>query len=56
MLDEHVIDGSNSRLVKLFDRDVDSSYSYWFASHVALRLSNRSVRIFHDWLFETVAG
>ena len=54
MLDEHVIENSGSRLVKLFDRDVDSSYSYWFVSR-RTALSNRAVRLFHDWLFETVA-
>ncbi|WP_404710676.1 LysR substrate-binding domain-containing protein [Sphingomonas sp. MMS24-J13] len=55
MLDEHVLDSSGTRLVKLFDRDVDSSYSYWFAAR-RTALSSRSVRIFHDWLFESVAS
>ena len=55
MLDEHVAEGHDPRLVKLFDGDVDSSYSYWFASRRAA-LSNRAVKLFHDWLFEAVAA
>lgn len=54
MLDEHVIESSGQRLVKLFDRDVDSSYSYWFVSR-RTALSKRAVRLFHDWLFETIS-
>ena len=55
MLEEHVEGAHDARVVSLFDDDVDSSYSYWFASRRAA-LSNRAVRIFHDWLFEAVAA
>lgn len=55
MLDEHVEGSRDSRLVNLFDYEVDSSYSYWFASRRAA-LSGRAARIFHDWLFETIAS
>ena len=54
MLDEHVQMAHDERLANLFDEEVDSSYSYWFASR-RTGLSNRAVRIFHDWLFDTVA-
>jgi len=53
MLDEHVAGGQGDRLVNLFEHKVDSSYSYWFATRRA-GLSTRAVRLFHDWLFETV--
>lgn len=54
MLEEHVDGARDPRLCTLFDEDdVDSSYSYWFASR-RTALSNRAVRIFHDWLFDAV--
>jgi LysR family glycine cleavage system transcriptional activator len=55
MLDEHVEGSHDPRLVRIFEEVADSSYSYWFASR-RTGLSNRAVRIFHDWLFETVAA
>lgn len=55
MLEEHISGAQDSRLINLFEDDVDSSYSYWFASRRAA-LSNRAVRIFHDWLFDAVAA
>jgi LysR family glycine cleavage system transcriptional activator len=54
MLDEHVEGSHDPRLVRIFDHVADASYSYWFASR-RTGLSNRAVRIFHDWLFETIA-
>jgi LysR family glycine cleavage system transcriptional activator len=54
MLDSHLADARDSRLVDLFGIDVDSPYSYWFACRRS-SLSRRPVRIFHDWLFATVA-
>ena len=53
MLDEHIAAGHDPRIIKLFDDEVDSSYSYFFASR-RTALSNRAVKIFHDWLFETI--
>jgi LysR family transcriptional regulator, glycine cleavage system transcriptional activator len=54
MLDEHVTGGHDPRLVRIFDEVADSSYSYWFAAR-RTGLSNRAVKLFHDWLFETIA-
>jgi LysR family glycine cleavage system transcriptional activator len=54
MLDSHLADANDSRLVDLFGIDVDSPYSYWFACRRS-SLARRPVRIFHDWLFATVA-
>ncbi len=54
MLDEHVEGSHDPRLVRIFDEVADSSYSYWFAAR-RTGLSNRAVKIFHDWLFETIA-
>ncbi|HZU62985.1 MAG TPA: LysR substrate-binding domain-containing protein [Novosphingobium sp.] len=36
-------------LVKLYDADVESPYSYWFVCRPRA-LESRPVRIFHDWL------
>jgi LysR family glycine cleavage system transcriptional activator len=55
MLDEHVEGSHDPRLVRIFEEVADSSYSYWFATR-RVGLSNRAVRIFHDWLFETIAA
>jgi LysR family glycine cleavage system transcriptional activator len=54
MLDSHIADAHDDRLVSLFDADVDSPYSYWFACRRS-SLGRRPVKIFHDWLFATVA-
>ncbi|MDX3886348.1 MULTISPECIES: LysR substrate-binding domain-containing protein [Sphingomonadales] len=55
MLDSHLHDAHDPRLVEIFgDVVVDSQYSYWFACRRSA-LSRRPVRIFHDWLFEAIA-
>ena len=54
MLEEHVQLAQDPRLANLFEDKVDSSYSYWFASRRSA-LSKKAVRLFHDWLFESVA-
>jgi len=54
MLDSHLADARDDRLVSLFDIEVDSPYSYWFACRRS-SLSRRPVRLFHDWLFASVA-
>lgn len=54
MLEEHVEDAHDPRLVSLFDRKVPSSHAYWFATRKPA-LSNRAVRLFRDWLLEDVA-
>ncbi len=50
MLDTHLDGAHDDRLVALFDRVVDSPYSYWFACRRPA-LSLRPVKLFHDWLF-----
>lgn len=55
MLEGH-LDGSNDdRLTNLFDQRIESPYSYWFACRRPA-LSNRAVRLFHDWLFSSISS
>jgi LysR family glycine cleavage system transcriptional activator len=45
----HLVNAPDERLVRLFDVEVDSPYSYWFACRPrALEL--RAVQLFRDWL------
>lgn len=53
MLESHLYGSGDDRLVRLFDHKVESPYSYWFACRRSA-LKRRPVRIFHDWLFETL--
>jgi LysR family transcriptional regulator, glycine cleavage system transcriptional activator len=53
MLESHLFGSHDERLVQLFDQKVESPYSYWFACRRSA-LKRRPVRIFHDWLFETL--
>ena len=53
MLESHLKEAHDSRLVQLFDVKVESPYSYWFACRRSA-LSRRPVKIFHDWLFEAL--
>ena len=51
----HFEDAADPRLVRLFDIEVVSPYSYWFVCRPrALQL--KQVRIFRDWLIETLAS
>ncbi len=54
MLESHLKEAHDARLVQLFAMTVESPYSYWFACRRS-GLSRRPVRIFHDWLFATLA-
>lgn len=45
----HFDDAQDPRLIRLFDYDVDSPYSYWFACRPRA-LRQPAVKIFHDWL------
>jgi LysR family glycine cleavage system transcriptional activator len=54
MLDGHLSGAHDSRLTRLFDHEVESPYNYWFACRRSA-LSNRAVKLFHDWLFDTIA-
>lgn len=49
MHESHFVNAHDDRLVRLFDVQVDSPYSYWFACRPrAMEL--RAVRLFRDWL------
>ena len=54
MLEGHLAGAHDPQLTNLFDHEVESPYSYWFACRRSA-LSNRAVKLFHDWLFETMA-
>lgn len=45
----HFDDAQDPRLVRLFDFDVDSPYSYWFVCRPRA-LRQPAVKLFHDWL------
>jgi LysR family glycine cleavage system transcriptional activator len=48
----HLSDARDPRLVRLFDIEVESPYSYWFVCRPRA-LKQRAVRIFHDWLLKS---
>ncbi|ODU21930.1 MAG: LysR family transcriptional regulator [Sphingomonas sp. SCN 67-18] len=49
MHESHLTHAHDGRLVRLFDADIESPYSYWFACRPRA-LETRPVRKFHDWL------
>lgn len=49
MHESHFVNAHDDRLVRLFDVEVDSPYSYWFACRPRA-LENRAVRLFRDWV------
>jgi LysR family glycine cleavage system transcriptional activator len=53
MLESHFQDANDPRLVRLFDIEVDSPYSYWFVCRPRA-LQQKPVRMFHDWLIRTL--
>ena len=53
MLESHLKEAHDDRLIQLFDVKVESPYSYWFACRRS-SLSRRPVKLFHDWFFECV--
>ena len=55
MFDGHLAAAHDERLVLLSDQHIVSPQSYWFACRKSA-FSNRAVRIFHDWLFETLGS
>lgn len=55
MLDSHFRDAHDPRMVELFGARIDTPYGYWFACRRSA-LGRRPVRIFHDWLFASMAG
>jgi LysR family transcriptional regulator, glycine cleavage system transcriptional activator len=54
MHESHLNDAHDDRLVRLFDRDVESPYHYWFACRPRA-LQSKPVRLFHDWLLAQIA-
>ncbi|WP_109807929.1 LysR substrate-binding domain-containing protein [Sphingosinithalassobacter portus] len=55
MLESHFEAARDDRLVRLFNLDVESNYSYWFVCRPRA-LSQRPVRLFHDWLIATLGA
>ena len=49
MHDDHLRRSADPRLAALFNRQIESPYSYWFVCEPAA-LEERPVRQFHDWL------
>lgn len=47
----HFDDAQDSRLIRLFDFDVESPYSYWFVCRPRA-LRQPAVKLFHDWLLD----
>lgn len=55
MHESHFVDARDPRLVRLFDVQVESPYSYWFVCRPRA-LATKPVRMFRDWLVTTLAG
>ena len=53
MHESHFLDANDPRLVKLFDIEVTSPYSYWFVCRPRA-LQTKPVRLFRDWLIATL--
>lgn len=53
MHESHFNDSHDERLVKLFDADVESPYSYWFVCRPRA-LEMRPVRVFRDWVVKAM--
>jgi len=51
----HFDEAHDPRLVRLFDIEVASPYSYWFVCRPRA-MQQRPVRMFHDWLVEVLAA
>ncbi len=48
----HYSDAKDPRLVRLFDFEIESPYSYWFVCRPRA-LQRRAVKIFHEWLLKS---
>ena len=55
MHESHFVDAHDPRLVRLFDVEVESPYSYWFACRPRA-LQTKPVKWFHDWLIAALAA
>ncbi|OYX40356.1 MULTISPECIES: LysR substrate-binding domain-containing protein [unclassified Sphingomonas] len=51
----HFNDAHDPRLVRLFDIEVESPYSYWFVCRPRA-LQQRPVKLFHDWLIDALGA
>jgi len=51
----HFDEAHDPRLVKLFDIEVASPYSYWFVCRPRA-MQQKPVKLFHDWLVETLTA
>ncbi|MBB6124720.1 LysR substrate-binding domain-containing protein [Sphingobium subterraneum] len=52
MLESHFREARDSRLVRLLDSEIESSYRYYFVCRPRA-LQIRAVKIFHDWLISS---
>ena len=55
MHESHYLDAAGPRLVRVFDVEVESPYSYWFVCRPRA-LQQRPVRLFRDWLIATLGS
>lgn len=55
MHESHFQNAADPRLVRLFDIEVESPYSYWFVCRPRA-LQMKQVRIFKDWLIRTLGS
>ena len=55
MHESHYLDAADPRLVRVFDVEVESPYSYWFVCRPRA-LQQRPVRLFRDWLIATLGS
>ena len=51
----HFNDAHDPRLIRLFDVEVESPYSYWFVCRPRA-LQQRPVKLSHDWLIDALAA
>lgn len=54
MHESHFVDANDQRLARLFDIEVESPYSYWFACRPRA-MQQKPVRLFRDWLVKTLS-
>jgi LysR family glycine cleavage system transcriptional activator len=55
MHESHYLDANDPRLVRVFEVEVESPYSYWFVCRPRA-LQQRPVRLFRDWLIATLGS
>ena len=55
MLESHFEEARDTRLVRLFDMSVESTYSHWFVCRPRM-MQQEPARLFHDWLVEALGA